>query len=768
MLHDGPVPAPDFELHKLGWRAFQDLVAVVLGEVLGQTFNVFADSNDGGRDGAFHGIWQTASAVDPDLARDVAGAVGSAPTVVQCKFSVAASGTLTPSALSDEVTKAARLHTRGLCDAYILVTNLRVSGETDAWLKEALAAHGITQVLMLDGSWISRVISLSPTLRRYVPRVYGLGDLSQILDERRVQQARALLARLKDELITFVPTGAYRSAADALAKHGFVLLLGEAAAGKSTIAATLSVAALDEWDSQVMRVNGPQQLTDAWNPQEPRQLFWVDDAFGAIRHDPRLTDEWARHLDQVMTAVAGDARVILTSRDYIYREARPHLKEYAYPRLREQQVVVDVEALTEDEKRRVLYNHLKAGDQSAATLRGWKPHLQAVAAVTPFRPEVARRLSRVAFTGDRLRTKQDLVEFVRRPTEFLRDVINQLDPGGRAALGCVYVSSDGVPTPVMLTPGLHEVVSRLGASAELVLPAFGRLEGAFLRLDVTDAGPAWRFRHPTLREGFAASVTGDPEAVGILLDGLSDEELLRQVDCGGGQGFGTMVTVPVSLYEKVVSRVRVQSTGYSWGDPVGVFLRYRTSDAFLRLWGQQHGADVAKLLGFGRQVSAHWQPAVLARLHLAGALPEDVRLEAVARLSEYARDFDPGWLEPNVRPLFTAEEVDAELQYFKEVILPDIEDHIEQSADGYDSDVTPDQRYETARDVIKLYGEALGGDELVAQALSAASSSVDVAVRHAEEGYEGGEDVSLAADDRPYRASPRVARDEFDDVDLGH
>jgi hypothetical protein len=47
-----------FDLHTLGWRAFQDLCAAVVRAVWGQSAQAFADSNDGGRDGAFYGIWR--------------------------------------------------------------------------------------------------------------------------------------------------------------------------------------------------------------------------------------------------------------------------------------------------------------------------------------------------------------------------------------------------------------------------------------------------------------------------------------------------------------------------------------------------------------------------------------------------------------------------------------------------------------------------------------------------------------------------------------
>jgi hypothetical protein len=39
---------PDFELHTLGWRSFQDLCAAILREVWGQTVQPFADTRDAG------------------------------------------------------------------------------------------------------------------------------------------------------------------------------------------------------------------------------------------------------------------------------------------------------------------------------------------------------------------------------------------------------------------------------------------------------------------------------------------------------------------------------------------------------------------------------------------------------------------------------------------------------------------------------------------------------------------------------------------------
>jgi Transposase, Mutator family len=78
-------------------------------------------------------------------------------------------------------------------------------------------------------------------LRLLVPRIYGLGDFSQILDERDYTQAKALLASLSEDLSKVVLTSAYHRAADPLDQHGFVLLIGEPSPGKTTIASMLSM-----------------------------------------------------------------------------------------------------------------------------------------------------------------------------------------------------------------------------------------------------------------------------------------------------------------------------------------------------------------------------------------------------------------------------------------------------------------------------------------------------------------------------------------------
>ena len=87
-----------YELHSLGWKAFQNLCVTVMSEVWGQVVQSFFDSHDGGRDGAFHGTWIP-----------VTGESFQGTFTAQCKFTAKADKCLQLSDLKDEFAKAKRL-----------------------------------------------------------------------------------------------------------------------------------------------------------------------------------------------------------------------------------------------------------------------------------------------------------------------------------------------------------------------------------------------------------------------------------------------------------------------------------------------------------------------------------------------------------------------------------------------------------------------------------------------------------------------------------
>src|ERR1700722_16643449 len=221
-----------FDLHRLGWHNFQELCSTITREVFGQTALAFLTVKDGGRDGAFYGTWSPER-----VGRELSGSF-----VIQCKHFTKANTSFQPSDLTDELPKIKRLAEKGRCDNYILMTNGTLSGTAEETLHSAVCGAGAKVFLPYGFEWLCQQIQEHKRLRMMVPRLYGLGDLSQILDDRAYAQANALLESLQEDLSKLIVTAVYLGAAASISDRGFVLLKGEPAAGKTSIAASLAIA----------------------------------------------------------------------------------------------------------------------------------------------------------------------------------------------------------------------------------------------------------------------------------------------------------------------------------------------------------------------------------------------------------------------------------------------------------------------------------------------------------------------------------------------
>jgi hypothetical protein len=497
-------------------------------------------------------------------------------------------------------------------------------------------------------------------------------------------------------------------------------------------------------------------------------------------------------MQHVDAAIGKGARVVLTSRNYIYQEARPLLKEYAYPRLREQQVTVDVEDLTLDERRQILYNHLTAGDQPTEIKSQMKPFLDHAAAAEPFRPEMARRLGLRAFTGRLTLTGPGITEFMTHPTQFLREVYEGLGPDQQAALALVYAAASGgsLASPLTLDEAQLDIITRAGATPAGVAPGLEALTGSFLQATAPPLGqPGWAFRHPTLWEGFASWVATQTRLLTVLLGGLTDSALLQRVDCEdetAEEKNGTLLRVPPPLHRPVAERLATilqePFTGQKWRrgrggrdwatdsynehlrrkSSVRLFLSGKSSDSFLRAYLDIDPGLPGRMLDFHPQLNLADEPDVLARLHQAGLLSEQVRLRAVARTAEFAIEIpDSGWTTAGAwETLLTPSERTALMQRVREDLVPYLDD-----ADPFGDEKEPG--YDPIQDSLDGYKEAFEreGDHETAQV-------VEIAARRRAEQPPNGyyDDDSGGGYQRPItstRLAPPPASDRsiFDDID---
>ncbi|MDZ4401880.1 hypothetical protein [Prosthecobacter sp.] len=744
-----------YELHTLGWKAFQNLCVTIIGEVFGQTVQSFFDSRDGGRDGAFQGRW-----------KPTANESWSGSFTVQCKFTAKAGKHWSPADLKGELAKAAILAKRGLADNYLLFTNAHVSGATDAALRHAFeAVPGIQKFATFGLERISQIIRESSRLRMLVPRVYGLGDLGQILDERAYAQAREILSALGDDLAKLVITDAYRRSAQALIDHGFVLLLGEPACGKSTIAAALAVASIDEWRCSTLKVRDADDFVAHSNPHEPKQFFWVDDAFGATQCDWQSVASWNRVFPHIQAAIKRGARVLFTSRDYVYNAARNTLKVSAFPVVHESQVVIQVEKLSSSEKEQILYNHIRLGTQPQDVKSRLKPLLSGVAAHQRFSPEIARRLGSVVFTKSLIVTQPGIENFVEHPKEFLCGVIRNLDTDSRTALAVIFMREGALASPIVLNGDEGQAVELLGGSISGIREALAALDGTLVLYTISGGSHFWRFKHPTIRDAFASLISEDHELMHIYLAGTPIKMVFREVTCGDVGIEGVKVVVPSERYEALIQRMSTLNTSKEEDrDALHSFLSYRCDASFLRAFVGMRPGFIAGLRVHS-YLSAVSDVDVLACLHEAGILPEEIRSKAVLEMRDLAVSTpDDGFLRENLRAMFTDDEFEATMDDVRRELLTDLDSTISDWRWNCPRREDPESYFESLTDVLKTYRKSFETDKDAVNLINEALSEIDSVVEElrADQPDDPDNDDFRGSASTPANESDRSV---FDDVD---
>ena len=257
-------------------------------------------------------------------------------------------------------------------------------------------------------------------------------------------------------------------------------------------------------------------------------------------------------------AVKNGAKVLVTSRTYIWNAAKRDLKCSDFPLIKNSQVIIDVQGLSETERAQILYNHIKLGDQPLNVRRALKSYLAAVAANEEFLPETARRLGSQFFTGSLKFREREIKAFVERPVDFLVEVLRGLDNGAQAAIALVFMhGTAGVLSPVRPSSALDTVLRLTGVTEAVVTQSLEILNGSLTLLVESDEGPLWTFKHATISDAYAALVAESPEKIELYIRGAKQERLFNEVVCGDVQLPGASVSVPPSMYSALIERLVV-------------------------------------------------------------------------------------------------------------------------------------------------------------------------------------------------------------------
>jgi hypothetical protein len=757
----------DYALHTLGWAAFQDLCTSIFEVVFDRPVTLYAKVRDGGQDGSFRG-----SILEPATSNDLR------QSTLQTKHISRNGGSLKLSNLAGEREKVRRLVQERRAHDYVLMTNAIVTAHEAKLIEDALKADGVVSPTVLGRDWITKKIHENAKIRATVPRLYGLGDLSWIIDERAVAQALEVLSSLGNDMRCYVRTKAHLKAVDALLKYGFVLLIGEPAAGKSTIAANLALTAIDIDGCDVIRVTGPQDVVAHWNPREKNRFFWIDDAFGTTQYRPDSAEAWNKVLPTMSAALRCGNRFVLTSRDYIWRQAKGQIKTQTFTPLLEGRVVIYAEDLTLAERERILYNHIKLGDQPIGMRRWMKPHLPAIAANRNFKPEIARRLGNALFTRDLEHTSEGLMQFVDAPRRFLADVLGQLEPAAQAAVAVTFLNGGRISSPITEDDTVRTIEATLGITCPAIKGAMEVLNGTLLMHIVEGGQTYWTYKHPTIADAYAELIAKRPELIEIYLRGAKLSSILHEVVCGSRRVAGAVVRVPRKLFGLLSERLREASPREA-----RIFLSTRTDVEFRAVHIRHDRRVLSGNLTFSNPLLKDPDAQFFLMLFRDGLMTDSVRSMFAKRLEEEIVHYaDVTFLLDKEFISFLGPELRAELLHAARTrLLPNLGNIMSDRATDCDAD-DPEAYFEMEFESLEALQSLFSGDKMVKSEVEVASGVIEEAIEEArakakepsendrdlfdEEAYAGSRHESYSptgTTSRPVFLNPISV---FDDIDL--
>lgn len=544
----------------------------IMRVVLGETCARFRPGADGGRDGWFQGVAAGYLVKQASL---------SGAFVIQCKHTSLAHAPLGVADLKKEIEKVRALAAKQPCH-YVLMTNRQVTAPAEEKIRTAIEAlPGVGRCLVLAETWIEDTVDAHPRLLRMVPRLYGIGDLSQIVSFVLQEQTRAVLEDLAVPLRTFVPTDSYRRAEKALHDHGFVVLVGPPASGKSAIAANLCLVNLAQnADVRVLRIEQADQFKSTWSPADANTIYWVDDVFGETTLDEERLREWSAALDKVEAARKRGARIVFCTRDYILAAAERKLKRSKVDIISDARVRVEVTALSTDEREGILYNHIKDGDITKDQKRALKKFLPMLARLGSFSPELARRLGKKRFHQALRYEPSELQAFFDRPVEHFRYVIHGLSDSEMAALSACLHSGNALADPVADGAVADAVLRAYGVSTHAVRDSLEALEGSFVKRVRQGTSQVWQLHHPSMIEALQEELAARSAQLALYLQSAKLHTVLRDTTTEVPRPGTRLLFVPDAAYEHLLPRLLTANAQSI--DSVASYLADRASSALLR------------------------------------------------------------------------------------------------------------------------------------------------------------------------------------------